>query len=369
MALREAYASLKATGFGRIIFVLDASESAAPYQSAIISLLQEVLSALPARVERALYFLGNASSYSPHSFASRAARWCRENQRRASLVTPIWDGLGQDDRSTIVVIGSGRVFDLEDWAETPLARRVILVSMGDSLQGEAAMVEELMRPTASELLQRLHDPVTGAEVSGPGFLPTWWNNAGYQLRMAQGEASLVAGRIEDYTVALRFFVEHDAAVQAVMIHASGARSVEPLEAAAAEAPTEPSIGWLSPDEAKILHKAARKEPFTCLCCGEEHSWNALRCEERSIILGECIYPSLASRTAAGFVVFHVIETGVRFELHPGTALRLGFGDVAIKEGQSAKRYSYDVQGKCWVQARAPLEPYHTVGDRAYVVLV
>ena len=85
MTLRETYAAVNTAGVGKVTFLLDASESAAQHQAAIIALVREVLSALPARVERALYFLGNPSAYAPHNFAGRGAQWCKENQRRAAV--------------------------------------------------------------------------------------------------------------------------------------------------------------------------------------------------------------------------------------------------------------------------------------------
>ena len=114
MALHEAQAVLKATGFGQVIFLLDASQRAAQHQQAIITLIREVLSALPAGIERTLYFLGNPSAYKPDHFDSRAVQQFADNRRRASLATPILEKLPMDNLSTIVIIGSGPVFDLED---------------------------------------------------------------------------------------------------------------------------------------------------------------------------------------------------------------------------------------------------------------
>ena len=278
MKLYETTAALQKTPFEKVCFILDASESAAQHQSTIIELVRELLSALPVSVERSIYFLGNAYPYAPHRFASQATQWFIENRSRASLVTPIWERLEQKD-ATIVIIGAGRIFDLADWAGTSAAQRTILVTVGESLQGGAYIAEEIEQPTAQQLLRRLHDPVTRIEISGHGFMPTWWDNTGYQLELGQGEALLWAERLQAYALALRFFALPDGHVQAMMIHASGKQTVEPLTRTTSPTLVDPEEAWLEGKEANLFYCAIQRKPFTCLHCGKQHAWNTLLCRE------------------------------------------------------------------------------------------
>jgi hypothetical protein len=369
MTLHEGWATVNAPGAGRLVFILDASESAASYRQATTALVREVLAALPATGERAVYFLGNPTAYASHQFASRAAQWFMENRRRASLGTPIWETLSQNDMPLVVVIGAGRIFDLEDWADTTLARRMLLISMGESMQGGAAIAEEVATPTVQNLLQRLHDPVVRVELSGPGFMPVWWDNAGYQLHLTGGEATLVAAeRREDYTLTVRFLTTQAGKGQATITRASGTSLSEPL---ASVDPTTLAVAKaerLSTQEVDIFRKAVNRETFTCLHCGKPHHWHTLRCLEGVSILGQWVYPSLESRKAAGFVFFQTDGDGVRFEVHPCTILRLNSEEVAIREGQQAVVHRIDGQAG-WVRTVRVLDPYHPIGEQTYAVLL
>jgi hypothetical protein len=76
----------------------------------------------------------------------------------ARLLTPVLETFNHSDSSTIVVIGSGRIFDLDDWADPSLAQCLLLVSLGESLQETPGSVEEMTHPTPQELQMRLDDP-------------------------------------------------------------------------------------------------------------------------------------------------------------------------------------------------------------------
>jgi len=58
MSLTEMDGQIRVATSAEVVFILDASESAEPYQVAIVSLAHAVLRNLPAKVERTLYFLG-----------------------------------------------------------------------------------------------------------------------------------------------------------------------------------------------------------------------------------------------------------------------------------------------------------------------
>lgn len=368
MELRESDAVLKWSGPGRAILILDASESAAPQQEAIIALTQAVLSTLPAGMDCALYFLGNPAPYPPSNLAGRAGRWFQENRGRASLVTPVWEALPLAEPAKIVIIGAGPIFDLEDWQGTPLAQRLLLVNMGESLQGKHPLAEEVVAPTASDLGRRLYDPVVRVEISGPGFMPTWWDNAAYRLEMTAGEARLVAEGAGDTSLTMHYLCTAAGEAQAVVTRAGGEQAVVPLEPAGAPTPPEGTRSDLRPEEVTILHQVIQGRPFTCLRCGRQHAWDTTRCLEGTCILGEIVYPSLQAQQALGWIVFRLHGEAASFETHPCSVLRLGAAEVAVREVQRTVRYRYDPGKETW-RAEGRMVPYYPIGEDAYALLL
>jgi len=370
MALHEACGTLCTVGSEKVIFILDASESAASHQTAIIGLMRDVLAATPMATAHALYFLGNPVAYTPDRFTGQAIQWFQENQQRASLVTPIWGTLDQHAQYTFVIIGSGRIFDLEDWEGTPWLERTLLVSLGDSLQHTPAIATELTSPTAQQLCRHLHDPAVKVEIAGPGFMPMSWDNAVYSLHLGAREVALNAELLGDFSVTLRYLAMQEDGVKARVTHASGKRTSVPL------IPVDPTgvggstAGLLSVDEAKTFLRAVRKELFSCPYCPEQHPWETLRCKAVGAgILGRLVYPSLQASQAKGFVVFQITEDGVQFDIHQGSVLRLDSRVVAIKEGHGASLYRYEMSSKSWLREDRPLEPYHQLEGQAYAILL
>ena len=204
MPLHQRTATLTLAGAGQVVLVLDASQSAEPLQNQIAWLAGQLLSQLPGGSCPRLYFLGNSEPYAASQLGARAASWFEENRPRASLMTPVLEAPDLDRGATIVVIGSGTVFDLEDWADTPLSEHLLMVSVGESLQAQARRVREVGNPDPAQLVEMVHDPVVKVTVSGEGFMPTWWDNPGYKLQLSDGQAVLVGSRLDRFDVTLRY---------------------------------------------------------------------------------------------------------------------------------------------------------------------
>lgn len=366
MTLQEGRAGFRGLGESRVILILDASESAAQFQREIVSLARSILFAVPARMGRGLYFLGNPQPYSPEHLERQSANWFRENRGRASLVTPIWENLDPGELSTIVLIGSGVVFDLEDWVGTELFRRVLLVSVGNSLQGESPWAEELVHPALHEILPRLHDPLARVEIAGPAFMPTWWDNPGYRLSPSPGRVALVGEHLEDYRLCLSFLAAAGVPPRAHVARASGQYLELPLAETAPGEKDKSAKGQLDAGEAAIVQRALRRESFPCPHCGRQHTWDTLLCTHGAALLGEPVYPTL--RDFGGFVLLRVDGAGVRYEKHRGTVLALGVEDVAVQEGSRAVVYRYNPQAGHWRRTGEALEPYYALGGDTYVVL-
>ena len=361
MSLTEQWAALPAGGFSSMALVLDASQSAAACQQETIDLASRLLAGLPARVERSLYFLGNSRPYPASQFPARAVQWFAENRGRASLAGPVFETIDPRAHVNAVVIGSGRVFDLDDWSGAAFWSGMTLVSMGDPLQ-TAAGLPELFSPTPSELLQRVYDPVVRVEISGPGFLPTSWDNPNYAIDQGPDGWRLVCERAEEYAVGLRCFIRQDGVVEVAARHASGRETAADLAPAQAPAREAAIRARLTPEEAAVFQTAAAHAPFHCPRCGNQHPWDTLRCRKRGSILGEPVYPTLEARHARGFVLFHVAGDAVEFEERSGAVLRLDFGKVAIERGGRAEVYAFSQKTGAWAAEGCVLQPYEAIGS-------
>jgi len=350
----------------RITLILDASESAAAHQDEIVSLARGVLVGLPASVGRALYFVGNPAPYPVEHLAARSSTWFSENRRRASLVTPVWEAL-PEETGTVVVIGAGLLYDLPDWAGTPMLARVLLVTLGESLQGERPLTMEITRPGAGDLVRRLYDPIVRIEITDPGWMPLWWQNPGYRLLCAADGVSLVAERLGDYRLPLGFLAPAGNTPTVIVTASSGARSQRSLAQVEHRSPPAAVRGELGPDEAAIARRAVQHESFTCAHCGREHPWDTLRCTAGAALLGESIYPTL--RDVHGFVLLRVTRDRVTYTAGPGPVLPLGPGKVAVYDGIQAVRYNYEPQYGEWRRIGEALPSYARLAEALYALLL
>lgn len=365
MNVAEFTAELTLASGGSLALVLDASESAEAQQAAISALVTGLLSALPARVGCRLYFLGNPAPYPAGDFPLKAAGWFAENRGRGSILAPVAEVLvGQPD-TPIVIIGAGRIFDLEDWIGTPLLARATLVTMGDSLQGDASLTLEIPSPAPNDLFQRVYDPVAATRIGGTGFLPLCWSNAGYRLVNVAGAFQLVGEKLEDFAVTVTYLAAQ-ADAQATTTLVSGQSRALPLMPTAPVPQSDAWSGQLTPAEAVIFRAALKREAFTCPSCGEQHAWDTLVCLRGSTILGTPIYPSLRNRNGH-FVLFREDGKAVAFRVHPSDVLNLGDGRVAVREGQRGTIYANGSAGR-W-EAKEALQAYQAVGGGAYAVLL
>jgi len=371
MPLREVDAAFRAEGFNRITFLLDASTLSDEKQEAVISLVKEVLYELRASVKRTIYFLGNPSPYSPHQFNSHAAQWFQENRQRASLVTPIFEKLAPNDKSDLVVIGSEKIFDLEDWSDTPFLSRLTQVCLDETCLDEPLIPKLVRQPAATELCQELYDPVTRVEITGPGFMPTYWNQNDYQLEIQDENIRLIARNLENpanYSITLRSFILQPNQLQATIIRLSGDELIETLTLFTDSVSNHAEVDRLSPEERNIFRQARQRQEFTCLYCEERHSWDTLRCSQEGI-LGRSVYPTLHERYTGGFVILDDTGREVQFTLHPGSVFRLDHGKVAIKEGREAPIYRFDAGRECWLKTKEVLHLYQSLEGDAYVIFL
>ncbi|HEC85794.1 MAG TPA: hypothetical protein ENI48_11215 [Thioploca sp.] len=349
-----------------VIFILDASESAASHRDNIINYCRETLAALPASIRARLYFLGNSQPYPAQQLSTHAASWFQDNASRCSLVTPILETLPLQDSFAIVILGAGTVYDLYDWLETPFKEQLLLVNWGESLQTDNELAE-LQNPSVATLRQRLHDPLANISFSGDGFLPIRWNNTSYRrVRDDNGRMMLIGERLETLALELRLLLPKGTPLIVERNYASGRQNRTELSTQPPPSTSEPAAGKLTLAETKRFYQACQKRHYTCPHCDKPHSWDTLYCQEGLSILGELIYPSL--REYKGFVRLCVQQKSVYY-FHHADSLYLGNGVAAIQNQNRIERVRFDSTTGSWVADGGTLSPYHPLGGKCYALFL
>jgi hypothetical protein len=368
MNLKEIEIQVRVEAAAKVVFVLDASESAEKYQEAIVSLAQAVLRNLPAKVERTLYFLGNSTAYDLTGLAACSAQWFRDNRRRVSLITPVFEQLTCSEDFCVVVIGAGHIFDLEDWEGTPLLEHTVLVRKGEPLQTKVT-IDELVDASSAELCRRVYDPVVHLRVSGQGFMPTAWSSDDYHLSVTGEGIALIGEHLRDYSLVMRFLGELSAQIVATVTNASGAQRMVPIQTVALDRLPEPMVGWLNVNETKAFTQAVQRQPFTCPRCGKMCHWDTLRCRSNHAF-GHLVYPSLEALQLGGFILLRRERKGISFQPCRHNVLRLGLDKVAVKtEGVNPMIYRYDSPTQKWLNMNEVFRAYCAIGVDTYAVFI
>ena len=347
-----------------LILILDASESAVPQRDRIIRLCVDTLAKLPADVRIRLYFLGNPQGYSAHDLDSQAPVWFEDNSLRASLISPVLQNLSPQQDATLVVVGDGLIYDLDDWRDSPFWPRLRLVSFSVSLQPAGARRPELTALTAQALRQSLYDPVTAIELRGPGFLPLAWDCSAYRRVEDRGTFALCSEHPPVVTLTVRCLLCRDANLQVERHHATG--RVSRCEVPLLPAAPRPVDGRLTPEEVAILDRACRRLDFTCPYCGQTHAWDTLRCRAGRAIIAQPVFPSLPNQ--GGFVQLCRNAEGADYRL-VGEALPLGNGLVALREDTHARLVRFDFASARWLTETGEFFPYQPLGLNGYGLLL
>jgi len=355
--LKEGVALLNMKSIGDVAVVLDASESAQEYRDAIMKTAIQLFEKLPAGINKKLYFLSNAKEHDFSKLSRYAAKWWKENSSRGSFITPILEHVRN---CKVVVVGSGPIYDLQDWQDSAQISNFLFVKVGESLCGELDVGEEIDSTQTGELPSRLYCRIDSVEIGGAGFMPYYWSNSKYELHL--GDRSYLKGsNLEDFSTTVAFFGSN---VKARIISGTDDEeaNLEPWGAEFGEAGED----WkaLSDQEVQVFKKAAKGEPFICLVCGKKHEAWTLSCYEDAFILGQPVYPSLGKRK--GFILFKEVPKTVLFSFWPVNVIKIGENKVAIAIGSQAKIHEYDARQGKWVE-KGKLMPYYSLDGKYLVV--
>lgn len=362
--MREEWLTLRIESSGRVAFVLDASESARPHWESIRSLTLELLDVLPMTRQARVFFLGNPEPFAAAKFARQGRRWYQANSRRASIISPVLERLEKEVETTVVVLGAGKIFDWEDWQNTPLLQRTVFVRWGEaSLTGG---LSEEWEPSLEQLRMRLDNPVMRVELPGQRWMPFFWDNDAYQW---DGE-KLVAERAKQFAVRVGYLVgpkeqADNLPCQAVATLADGGKRPITLEPCH---PPKTGSDWkvLAKAEAEVFRQCVREGKYRCPICGRGHPASQLRCEEEGL-LGTPIYRTLEGRR--GFVLLRDFGGQVKCRCHPCAALRVTQETVAVRSGGYAAVYCFDTASGVWRKSGERLKQYHPLEEQTYAILL
>lgn len=143
----------------RVLVVADGSGSARAHWTEVVDTISEILRLAAADVIVAVALLGTNHRWAPGMWNSRILLPV-ELPESSSFVGPIFAGLpgDMDYPDTVVIVGSGEIFDLADWLE--IIPHWVLIKIGpDSLRPTNVRVREL----SVEDLARLGDLLTESE--------------------------------------------------------------------------------------------------------------------------------------------------------------------------------------------------------------
>jgi hypothetical protein len=351
----EQWYSLMLKPGPRSALILDVSESATPFWPVIRSLTEGVLETLPADSWPEIFFLGYPQPFPPEEFAAKVGSWHAANVGRGSFISPIFEELAGEPDRAVAVVGSGRLFDLADWSEQPIAQHAVWCRYGPAALTDGAFPEEAY--TVDQLAEKLNNPAVRVEISGPGVMPFFWDDSSFRW-----QRGLLVGTKTSGSLLVGLLAPEPDQGRARVVLANGSEHVLPLEPA--ETPASPPWLELPSREDNLLRQALRQGRYMCPDCQQEHPAGQWRCTKPA---AAPIFPSLA-RIEGGFCVLDTSAWQTRIRLHPCAALQLTPNVVAMHTGNgSAEIIRYD--GKSWRVSGERLGPIHPLAERRYVLVL
>lgn len=364
----EHFIELNSPESETIVVVLDASESAENDRPTIVEFAKKIFQRTPAEVKKRLFFLSNPQEYDIDKFEENIPKWLKQNSKRGSFITPI---LSQIKNAKIIIIGSGIIYDLEDWTTNEISKKLIFVKTSESMRGDLEIGIEIDRDSFDGQLSRIHNRILSVKISGNGFVPYYWDNPDYSIP-DEGDIVLEASKSDNFSVKIAAFGEN---IKASVVKVEGTENI-------------PMIATLKPEQFDIIHlienyginweKLENGEETTfkehissgkivCPKCKNPIS-GALRCNnsEHGNLLGRPIYESL--KKCRGFIIFKEGPEGVYYKQYASKVIKIGNISIARNKRNKAVISRYDYQSKKWVDLE-DLPTYFQLKEGYYVSFV
>lgn len=358
----EFWLSLRLEPQKQLALVLDASDSAAEVKGTILGIARQLLQSVGDSARTSLFFLGSHDSWSLGKNALGEIERCWPGQHRPSLISPVFEQLREDAGTLAVIIGSGRIFDLEDWTAEqggPVERAVFIAperSLTGGLHPEARAFSLGLLPSGWD------EAVTSVSI-GSLAMPFSWDNAAYEWK----EGKLVAERPSQPEVRIGFLHPQRADACATLKLRGGHSRLVELQPAAVGTEIEwGKMPTLPLEDAMRFQQCIERGNYLCPRCGHIH-------EARQVLVScgmarpDPIYNALNGRN--GLILMQDRGSLVRFASQACPALRMGQDAVALREKGGFSIYRCEGGKSGWQRTPQQLEQHQRVGENVYAIIL
>ena len=355
----------------QVVLVLDASESAASCQEQIAGAAARVLAGLPAQVECTVFFLGSSTAYSGRDYSAHAADWFGENLGRVSLLGPVMRGIdGLVDVSRTAIIGSGTIFDLEDWVSDKKAKKLALISLDqplvpDEFSGELPMT----RP--EDLAVWLHDPVVSITIGSPGWAPLHWDHEGYCLQLADGQFELFTRDERSFNVNISYCSMGAIPDSCEVVRRSGSRESLRIDLAKDSARDQGDTVSLTSEETELFECALEHKDLQCPFCGQTHRCDEQYCHGDSSpkyrFRGRPLYPTLEVANKRGLRLITRHRDEFKCDSRVWTAYPTSTTSLISTHEGDLRAYEYEQADRTWREASSLASKLTKIGQGEYVL--
>jgi mRNA-degrading endonuclease RelE of RelBE toxin-antitoxin system len=367
--MEEQFIELNSPEFETVVVILDASESAEKDWPTIVELAKKIFQKTPAEVKKKLYFLSNPQEHDIEKFEDNVGMWRKQNSKKGSFITPI---LNQVKNVKIVIIGSGIIYDLEDWTTSEISKKIIFVKTSESMRGNLEIGTEIERDSFDGQLLNLHNRILSVKISGEDFLPYYWDNPGYSISFER-DIALKSSNIVNYSIKIATFgknikasiekVEGNEKIALTSINTNPPDIINVIE--------NYGMKWekLEKDEMEIFKDHIKSEKVQCpFHACEKEITGPLKCDNpaHGKLLGRPIYESL--KNIKGFVIFKDCADRVYYKQYTSEIIKIGDGTVAINKKSKAVISRYESSTKRWVEQK-DLKPYFPLTGGYYVSII
>jgi hypothetical protein len=154
-----------------IALIIDTSSSANSKLNEAQDMAHEISSMGLKQVQ--LFRLGSPEPILPETLQDPLPQGVNQQYQSCSLITPIMEKLVREEQKhRVIIIGSGEIFDLDDWVDDPRVEGWLLIRTDEqSLQGLAARLSEITLDQIAERAETLlsyFSRVTGWTAESPG---------------------------------------------------------------------------------------------------------------------------------------------------------------------------------------------------------
>jgi hypothetical protein len=174
-----------------IALIIDTSSSAIAGLDEAREMAQKI-NLLTGSEQFKLFMLGSAMPISPATLRQASPRGVNQQAQTCSLITPIMETLVREEqKQSVIIIGNGEIFDLDDWTDDARVDGWLLVRTGkESLQATSGKVSEISVDQWDDKIDTLFSYFSRftrqlAETNRHGYYPgayKWQvDNSGYPL--------------------------------------------------------------------------------------------------------------------------------------------------------------------------------------------